>query len=292
MSSTFIADSLPGTEHILTNFTTTYSGSTPEEQPSNSTSFRLRSPSPATTHSPSEEFYTTRQYSRLYRDIPLLDRHHTPKNIAIYSFLIGVIFGAGISFALYSQIPQLGVFFATLAVFHILEYLLTAIVNSEKLSMDAFLIHNGLSYHVAHLAGLIEFVIELYLFPELKKVGWIAFLGLVLIILGQTTRSLAMWHAKSNFSHQIVYQKHQDHELVTTGIYSISRHPSYFGFYYWALGTQLLLFNPICFFGYLVALHRFFRDRIRNEEPLLIKFFGDDYVRYRQRVGVWIPFIK
>jgi len=33
-------------------------------------------------------------------------------------------------------------------------------------------------------------------------------------------------------------------------------------------------------------------DCIRQEEVLLIKFFGDEYVDYRKKVGVWIPFIS
>jgi protein-S-isoprenylcysteine O-methyltransferase len=33
-------------------------------------------------------------------------------------------------------------------------------------------------------------------------------------------------------------------------------------------------------------------DVSRTEEVLLIKFFGDEYVDYRKKVGVWIPFIS
>jgi protein-S-isoprenylcysteine O-methyltransferase len=30
----------------------------------------------------------------------------------------------------------------------------------------------------------------------------------------------------------------------------------------------------------------------RAEENLLVNFFGEDYVDYRKKVGVWIPFIQ
>ena len=92
--------------------------------------------------------------------------------------------------------------------------------------------------------------------------------------MGQLARSLAMWHAKSNFTHKIAYYKRQDHVLITTGIFAYIRHPSYFGFFWWAVGTQLLLCNPICILGFLFVLHRFFKDRIEEEELLLIRFFG------------------
>jgi protein-S-isoprenylcysteine O-methyltransferase len=46
------------------------------------------------------------------------------------------------------------------------------------------------------------------------------------------------------------------------------RHPSYAGFFYWALGTQLVLQNPFSFLVYYVLLMRFFSSRIRGESSL------------------------
>jgi protein-S-isoprenylcysteine O-methyltransferase len=40
-----------------------------------------------------------------------------------------------------------------------------------------------------------------------------------------------------------------------------------------------------------LVLWRFFSRRISGEEELLVAFFGDDYVRYRKRTSVGIPFI-
>jgi protein-S-isoprenylcysteine O-methyltransferase len=94
------------------------------------------------------------------------------------------------------------------------------------------------------------------------------------------------------FLTKFAYHKRQDHVLITTGIYAYMRHPSYFGFYWWAVGTQLLLCNPICVFGFLYALHRFFKDRIEEEEPLLIKFFGNNYVEYKKKTQTYIPLIS
>ncbi len=38
-----------------------------------------------------------------------------------------------------------------------------------------------------------------------------------------------MIHAHNNFSHILAYKKRTDHELVTTGVYAWTRHPSYVG---------------------------------------------------------------
>lgn len=74
-------------------------------------------------------------------------------------------------------------------------------------------------------------------------------------------RSYAMISASSNFSHMcasrlssfvrpveltkdpgsVAVDKLASHQLVKTGIYSWSRHPSYAGFTWWAVGTQVRL---------------------------------------------------
>jgi len=122
-----------------------------------------------------------------------------------------------------------------------------------------------------------------------------------------------MIEASSNFSHQIATEKKLTHELVTSGVYSLVRHPSYFGFFWWSVGTQIFLANPLSTVVFVAVLWRFFSYRIqyspmpslqsfrvsgsvlirvRREEGLLVDFFGDEYVDYRKRVGVWIPFIS
>lgn len=47
------------------------------------------------------------------------------------------------------------------------------------------------------------------------------------------------------------------------------RHPSYAGFFYWALGTQLVLQNPISISFFLVVLWRFFHSRIRSKRSVV-----------------------
>jgi len=110
-------------------------------------------------------------------------------------------------------------------------------------------------------------------------------------VVGQWLRSASMIRAASNFSHQVATQKEESHRLVTDGVYRYFRHPSYAGFFYWSIGTQIVLQNPIALTGYAIATWRFFARRIKIEERLLIKFFGKDYEDYRASVPTWIPFI-
>lgn len=93
--------------------------------------------------------------------------------------------------------------------------------------------------------------------------------GLIVVTLGQILRSTAMITAASNFSHLIQYSKAPEHSLVRSGIYAWSRHPSYFAFFYWALGTQILVGNPVAFVAFFFILYRFFESRIKGKFQIL-----------------------
>lgn len=73
-----------------------------------------------------------------------------------------------------------------------------------------------------------------------------------------------MIQAGTNFNHVVQQRKRDEHELVTSGLYAWFRHPSYFGFFWWALGTQLALGNAACFVVYAGFLWRFFKRRIEG----------------------------
>ncbi|KAF2187247.1 ICMT-domain-containing protein [Zopfia rhizophila CBS 207.26] len=220
--------------------------------------------------------------------------------IAIRGFFLGLTFGLCILTTLallylQNRLWRAPFFVATLCVFHFLEFWTTAEYNTPLAFVSSYLLTNGDRYRQAHTVALVETIITSYFFPNWQarvNPPAVIFLGLKMIIVGQAVRSLAMIQAGTNFNHQVQSRKNEGHELVTTGLYSILRHPSYFGFFWWGLGTQVVLGNSISFAGYAVVLWYFFATRIRHEEKHLIDFFGDEYVTYRARTRVWIPFIR
>ncbi|KAF7355412.1 Protein-S-isoprenylcysteine O-methyltransferase [Mycena sanguinolenta] len=225
---------------------------------------------------------------------------NTPFFASLISFLLGSLFGLGLLAALSGAFTlerpwwatyQLGFFFAAWAAFHWGEYAVTAGWNLEKCSVDSFLLENGSMYHIAHGTAVAEYVLTLYFRPAWKVHPYISLFGVTLVLLGQTLRSGAMIHASTNFSHAVAFRKRPSHVLVTDGIYAYLRHPSYAGFFYWALGTQLVLLNPVSFVLYSGAMWRFFFYRVKAEERALVAFFGEEYEKYRKRVGTWIPFV-
>ncbi|KAG6336854.1 hypothetical protein ID866_2250 [Astraeus odoratus] len=223
---------------------------------------------------------------------------NTPLAASVISFLLGALFSLGVALFLHGSFAypwwatyRLGFFLAAWSIFHWGEFAVTAGWNKEKCSVDSFLLDNGATYHVANGSALVEYLITLYFLPSLKEFRYVSQLGLTLAIGGQMLRTAAMIHASTNFSHSVAFRKRQSHMLVTDGVYAWSRHPSYAGFFYWALGTQLVLQNPACFIGFAIVLWRFFCRRIKVEERALVQFFGEDYNVYRRRVGTGIPFI-
>lgn len=186
---------------------------------------------------------------------------------------------------------------AALSTFHFLEFWTTAERNTLMAGIDSFLLTaNWPSYAIAHASALVETLVVGYFFPHRNWASLVSPLvvplGLVLVITGQVVRSLAMMKAGVSFNHHVQHTKSTTHTLVTTGIYGVLRHPSYFGFFWWGLGTQLVLGNVVCFFGYTGVLWMFFNDRIKIEESRLIEFFGEEYVEYRKRVRAMIPFVR
>ncbi|KAF8475973.1 Isoprenylcysteine carboxyl methyltransferase family-domain-containing protein [Kalaharituber pfeilii] len=219
---------------------------------------------------------------------------HSLSGIALRAACLGFAMGASLLLAVTCGYFQLPFFFFLLALFHFLEFWTTARYNTTQAKTKAFLLtSNGSAYNAAHLTATLESLLELYFFPNLKpRLTFSTYLGLLLVLLGQTTRTLAMVHAGTNFNHNVQRRRQPGHVLVKHGIYAYLRHPSYFGFWWWGLGTQLMLANPISFTAYAVVLWRFFRDRIEAEEMYLISFFGQSYKDYKAQTRVGIPFIN
>nr|OQO30015.1 hypothetical protein B0A51_01913 [Rachicladosporium sp. CCFEE 5018] len=186
-------------------------------------------------------------------------------------------------------------FLGSLSLFHFLEFWTTARFNTPAAQASSYLIYsNGTAYNVAHTCAALEILLSHLIFPKWQ--AWlsgpfVAVIGLLVVIVGQTVRSTAMASAGTNFNHIPQQARKEGHQLVTEGIYGVSRHPSYFGFFWWALGTQLLVGNKLCLVAYALVLWKFFSDRIRGEEKKLVEFYGTEYESYRARVPTGIPFI-
>ncbi|RLN89453.1 hypothetical protein BBJ28_00019902 [Nothophytophthora sp. Chile5] len=188
-------------------------------------------------------------------------------------------------------VEQWGFYALALGFFHLAEFMLTAAYRPETVSYESFLLNHSHEYHLAVLLGCVEFWLEVYFVPGWKLHPLVRPVGLGLVCLGQFFRVAAMSTAASNFSHRIEYLKRKEHQLVTHGVYHFVRHPSYLGWFWWIVGSQVLLANPVCAIGYSFVAWTFFRDRIPYEEHLLLGFFPNEYPAYKARTISGIPFV-
>ncbi|VDN55274.1 unnamed protein product [Dracunculus medinensis] len=189
------------------------------------------------------------------------------------------------------QIALLSMYIAAVSFFHYGEFLVTAIANRHDLNSSSYLLDHSKAYWFAQGASCIEYGIECYLIPMIK-LNLISYIGLILVIIGDTVRKLAMLHAQGGFTHLIAIERRPNHELVTNGIYSFMRHPGYLGWLIWCIGTQIVVCNPLCLIAFSFIGWKFFDERIYWEERFLIKFFGEQYIEYQKKVPVGIPLIK
>jgi protein-S-isoprenylcysteine O-methyltransferase len=224
-------------------------------------------------------------------------------SIAAQSLGLGMVLSYSFSTALQlfltsSALWRLPFFIGVCTVFHFLEFWCTARWNSALADRTSFLIvGNGLAQTAAYAVALLEVGVKM----ALCHYGWMrnatclgienhrtlgsvsVCTGFFLIAVGQLSRSMAMMEAGTSFNHlgewsfirehrhaeltswTVQYQKQDNHVLVTSGIFSYLRHPSYFGFFYWALGTQLVLGNTVSFVAYALVLWKFFSHRVMRQ---------------------------
>lgn len=232
--------------------------------------------------------------SKLPKEID--DAGRDAARIALYAAVLGGFASVSAALGILQHISlPLSLYVAVLCTFHLLEYWTTARFNPNAATSESFLLYsNGAAYWVAQASGLLEVHLRRR-YPVLAVEALLNtrfVLGLAMILLGQAVRSTAMCQAGVSFSHLIAKHHRQQHVLVTTGIYSWSRHPSYFGFFYFAIGTQVMLGNVFSVCTFTAILWRFFSRRIEEEERYLVKFFGDAYLVYRARVATLIPAIR
>lgn len=188
------------------------------------------------------------------------------------------------------------------SVYHFFEFLFVCNYHFEDLSFDSkifvlnlilgYLINQSKEFGFAIIFSFLEYLIGFYFAPWIKYNFFTFLVGGLFMLMGHFCRIGALFTAKSNFTHLVAFKKRQKHVLVTNGIYGLLRHPSYFGFFFWAIGAQIICMNPISLIAYYFVLCEFFSGRIRTEEIYLRRFFGEDYTKYKKMAGIYIPFWK
>lgn len=213
--------------------------------------------------------------------------------VALIAAGLGLVFGFHLLLLIIASSPVLclwAVYSIAMCIYHFAEFLVTCRNHPGAANADSFLLNHSKHFTFALFASWTEFWLGATMFPQYKfSLPYLPVVGLILVTIGQFFRTTAMWQAGPSFTHLIAHEKQKRHKLVTHGLYRYLRHPSYFGWFYWSIGTQLVLCNPVCFIAYAYVAWTFFRYRLEEEEDSLVEIFGEEYVAYQKRSWIGIP---
>lgn len=73
-------------------------------------------------------------------------------------------------------------------------------------------------------------------------------------------------------------------ELVTRGIYQISRNPAFLGFDLLYIGILMMFFNWVLCVVSAFAIVMYHLQIVNVEEAFLLTTFGDEYLKYKKKV--------
>ncbi|WP_373974086.1 protein-S-isoprenylcysteine O-methyltransferase [Chitinibacter sp. SCUT-21] len=85
------------------------------------------------------------------------------------------------------------------------------------------------------------------------------------------------------------WQLHTGQRLVKSGIYQHIRHPMYAAFWLWGLAQAMMLQNWLTGFSGLATFAVLYSVRMPNEERMLLKHFGAEYLAYMHSTGRILP---
>ena len=140
-----------------------------------------------------------------------------------------------------------------------------------------FLVFTGLSQSIEYFPLQLRFQYD----------SWIQVIGIPLETMGYF---LFLWSVLERGRYATSWEMQEDHKLVTSGPYRYVRHPSYLAYFIMFFGLFLLLLSLIALVP-LIAIPGYAR-LTTHEEELLVKRFGDAYVKYHKRTGRFLPKVR
>ncbi len=127
-------------------------------------------------------------------------------------------------------------------------------------------------------------VISIFVLPTISPV-WLQWIGAVIGILGVVVFICSVVTMKDSWRAGVSDEKT---ELITSGIYQISRNPAFLGFDLVYVGTLLMFFDWWLFAVSCLAMFMLHLQIVNVEEDFLIATFGEEYLNYRKKVCRYI----
>lgn len=117
---------------------------------------------------------------------------------------------------------------------------------------------------------------------------WSFWIGAGVTVAGLVFAIWARLHLASNWSSSVTIK--QGHELITTGPYTLVRHPIYTGILTGFAGTAIALAQVRGVLG-LVIIFVAFWAKLRKEEEWMRSQFGETYANYAHQTAALVPYL-
>jgi protein-S-isoprenylcysteine O-methyltransferase Ste14 len=128
-----------------------------------------------------------------------------------------------------------------------------------------------------------------WLYRQLWPQGiWPFWIGAAITVAGLLFAVWARLHLGSNWSHAVTIK--QGHDLITTGPYSLVRHPIYTGILTGLFGTAIALSQVRGFIAFVLACLVLW-PKLRREEQWMRSQFGETYATYAHKTAVLVPYL-
>ncbi len=134
---------------------------------------------------------------------------------------------------------------------------------------------------LAFAAGLVSIFIGISHSPAAVRV-----IGAVMSVAGTIVFIAAVRTMRDSWRAGV--SKTDKTELITNGIYQISRNPAFLGFGLLYIGTLLMFFNWILCVLTVFAVIMYHLQIVSVEEEFLLAAFGNEYLQYKKKVCRYI----
>lgn len=115
---------------------------------------------------------------------------------------------------------------------------------------------------------------------------WVRYVGIVIAALGDVIFVISVFTMKDSWRAGV--SETDKTELITEGIYQISRNPAFLGFDLVYIGVLLMFFNWFLFLISVFAMIMFHLQIVNVEEEFLTSVFGEEYMEYKKIVNRYL----
>lgn len=142
-----------------------------------------------------------------------------------------------------------------------------------------------LTMKVATISVPIAEVISIYINTTSLPI-WARYAGIVIAVLGDVIFVISVLTMKDSWRAGV--SETDKTELVTDGIYQISRNPAFLGFDFVYIGVSMMFFNWVLLAVSVFAMVMFHLQIVNVEEDFLTSVFGKEYVEYKKKVNRYL----